>query len=136
MGNGGQQAAGARTAGVTPGRYEDGEFSLFESGAIVFHIAERHAGLLPTEGGLRAKAICWTFAALNTVEPPIVERDYMRYKSWQAERFAMVDERIRARFDQLAAAFGASDSLKQMVPQQVARRRTANLTWPRCGCRV
>lgn len=93
--------------------YEDGEVVLFESGAIVLHIVERHAGLLPTDEAARAKVLSWMFAALNTVEPPIVERDYVKYfendKSWQAERFAMVDERIKTRLDQLAAAFGASD---------------------------
>lgn len=95
--------------------YEDGDLSLFESGAIVLHIAERHAGLLPTEEAARAKAISWMFAALNTVEPPIVERDHVKYfeagKSWQAERFAMVDERIRTRLDQLVATFGGSEWL-------------------------
>lgn len=90
--------------------YEDGDVALFESGAIVLHIAERHAGLLPDDEAGRAKAISWMFAALNTVEPSIVERDYVKYyeaeESWQAERFAMVDDRIRARLDQLAAALG------------------------------
>jgi glutathione S-transferase len=54
--------------------YEDGDLGLFESGAIVFHIAERHAGLLPDDANARARAIAWMFAALNTVEPPILER--------------------------------------------------------------
>ena len=95
--------------------FEDGDTSLFESGAIVLHIAERHAGLLPTDTDARAKAISWMFAALNTVEPPIVERDIVKYfedgKSWQAERFEMVDDRIRIRLDQLAAAVGESEWL-------------------------
>lgn len=95
--------------------YEDGKLTLFESGAILLHIAERHAGLLPTDDALRAKAVSWMFAALNTVEPPIVEREQATYseagKSWQAERLAMVDARIRARLDQLAAALGKSDWL-------------------------
>jgi glutathione S-transferase len=95
--------------------YEDGEIALFESGAIVLHIAERHAGLLPRDDAARAKALSWMFAALNTVEPPIVERDVVTYaergKSWQAERYAMVDDRIRTRLDQLVAAFGESEWL-------------------------
>lgn len=90
--------------------FEDDGIALFESGAIVLHVAERHDGLLPEGEAARARAISWMFAALNTVEPPIVERDYVKYfeadKSWQAERFAMVDQRIRTRLDQLAAAFG------------------------------
>ncbi|SIT18921.1 glutathione S-transferase [Paracoccus saliphilus] len=95
--------------------YEDGELATFESGAIVFHIAESHSGLLPTDKIARANAISWMFAALNTVEPPIVERDYVKYfeegKSWQGERFTMVDERIRNRLDQLAAWFGGANWL-------------------------
>ena len=59
--------------------YEDGDLVLFESGAIVFHIAERHAGLLPDDANARARAIAWMFAALNTVEPPIVEREQVPY---------------------------------------------------------
>ena len=92
--------------------YEDGDLALFESGAIVLHIAERHTGLLPEDEADRAKAISWMFAALNTIEPPIVERDHVKYfeadKCWQAERFDMVDERIRLRLDQLATAFRGS----------------------------
>ena len=53
--------------------YEEGDLALFESGAIVFHIAERHGGLLPDDANARARAITWMFAALSTVEPPIVE---------------------------------------------------------------
>src|ERR1700754_1449895 len=54
--------------------YEDGEVTLFESGAIILRLAERHPGLLPEDAGARARAITWLFAALNTVEPPIVSR--------------------------------------------------------------
>ncbi|MBY8976854.1 glutathione S-transferase family protein [Rhodobacteraceae bacterium NNCM2] len=90
--------------------YQDDSISLFESGAIVLHVAERHDGLLPEGEAARAKAISWMFAALNTIEPPIVERDNVKFfeadKSWQADRFALVDERIRTRLNQLAAAFG------------------------------
>jgi glutathione S-transferase len=59
--------------------YEEDGLTLFESGAIVLHIAERHGGLLPEEPGPRARAINWLFAALNTVEPPIVEREAAGY---------------------------------------------------------
>jgi glutathione S-transferase len=74
--------------------YEEGDFALFESGAIVFHIAERHAGLLPEDANARARAIAWMFAALSTVEPPIVDRDVVTYaerdKSWREERMRMI----------------------------------------------
>src|SRR6185503_17492932 len=78
--------------------YEDGDLALFESGAIVFHIAERHAGLLPTDANARARAITWMFAAVSTVEPPIVERESASYverdKSWYQERLPILEGRI------------------------------------------
>src|SRR3954464_15589116 len=81
--------------------YEEGGLALFESGAIVLHIAERHAGLLPDDAGARARAIAWMFAALNSVEPPIVERSMAtvleRDRSWFEERLTMLDGRGRAR---------------------------------------
>lgn len=95
--------------------YEEGDLVLFESGAIVLHIAERFPGLLPRDADARARAIMWMFAALSTVEPPIVDRDVVEYfeagKSWQDERFAMVDERIRVRLAQLSARLGGDDWL-------------------------
>ena len=87
--------------------YEDRDLILFETGSIVLHIAELHKGLLPVDPNARARAITWIFAAVNTIEPPIVERDIVKFsedgRSWQAERFAMVDERIRDRLNQLVA---------------------------------
>jgi glutathione S-transferase len=95
--------------------YEEGDLTLFESGAIVLHIAERFPGLLPKDANARARAIMWIFAALSTVEPPIVDRDIVEYfedgKDWQRERFAMVDERIRGRLTQLSARLGDADWL-------------------------
>src|SRR5689334_9686075 len=76
--------------------YQDGDLALFESGAIVFHIAERHAGLLPADAHARARAVTWMFAALSTVEPPIVERSMAtiveRDKPWYAARLPMLDD--------------------------------------------
>lgn len=95
--------------------YEESDLTLFESGAIVLHIAERFSGLLPWHTDARARAIMWMFAALGTVEPPIVDRDVVKYseagKSWQGERLAMVDERIRARLAQLTARMGDGEWL-------------------------
>jgi glutathione S-transferase len=95
--------------------YEEGDLALFESGAIVLHIAERFPGLLPKDADARARAIMWMFAALNTIEPPIVDRDVVEYfeggKSWQGERFSMVDERIRGRLGQLSARLGDAEWL-------------------------
>src|SRR5216117_2756059 len=85
--------------------YEEGDLALFESGAIVFHIAERHAGLLPVEANARARAIAWMFAALNTVEPPILELVTARLlesdKPWSKERLPLVEDRVRNRLHQL-----------------------------------
>jgi glutathione S-transferase len=95
--------------------YEEGDLVLFESGAIVFHIAERHAGLLPDDANARARAIAWMFAALNTVEPPIVERSMAwlleRDKSWYEERLPILDDRVRDRLDELSARLGEADWL-------------------------
>ncbi|MDF2983463.1 MAG: hypothetical protein K0Q69_3235, partial [Devosia sp.] len=95
--------------------YEDGEFTLFESGAIVFHIAERHHGLLPDDPAARARAITWMFAALATIEPPIVDREAAEYlegdKAWYEEHVATVDARIRKRLGDLSRRLGDADWL-------------------------
>ena len=92
--------------------YEEGDLTLFESGAIVFHIAERHAGLLPRDANARARAIMWMFAALSTVEPPILELQTARFaegnESWAAERLPLVKDRIRVRLGELSERLGDS----------------------------
>src|SRR6186713_3144129 len=81
--------------------YEEGDLALFETGAIVFHIAGRHAGLLPADANARARAVTWMFAALNTVEPPIVERGmavlFESDKPWYGERLPILEDRVRTR---------------------------------------
>src|SRR5215203_6004129 len=78
--------------------YEEGALALFESGAIVFHIAERGVGLLPQDADARARAITWMFAALSSVEPVIVQSEVAEYlehdKSWYERRQPLIDERI------------------------------------------
>ena len=95
--------------------YEEGDLALFESGAIVFHIAERHSGLLPADANARTRAIAWMFAALNTVEPPIFERALAtlldRDKTWYGERLAVLDDRVRARLGELSGRLGDADWL-------------------------
>ncbi|MFM0399945.1 glutathione S-transferase family protein [Paraburkholderia aspalathi] len=95
--------------------YEEGALVLFESGAIVFHIAERHAGLLPDDADARARAITWMFAALNTVEPPILDLQTAKFlegdKSWYDERLPLVKDRIRDRLGELSNRLGNADWL-------------------------
>ena len=97
--------------------YEEGDLALFETGAIVFHIAERHAGLLPDDANARARAITWMFAALNTVEPPILEFATATVpvlegdEPWSKERLPLVEDRIRNRLDQLSVRLGDADWL-------------------------
>lgn len=95
--------------------FEDGDLALFESGAIVLHIAEQHTGLLPKEANARARAIMWMFAALNTLEPPIFDRSLVkileRDKPWYEERLAALDEIIRKRLEGLSNHLGKSDWL-------------------------
>jgi glutathione S-transferase len=95
--------------------YEEGELALFETGAIVFHIAQRYAGLLPDEANARARAITWMFAALNTVELPILEYATAvlleRDKPWNKERLPLVEERVRGRLKQLSTRLGDAEWL-------------------------
>ena len=94
---------------------EESGLVLFESGAIVLELAERHPGLLPGDTNGRARAVMWMFAALNTVEPPIVEYDQAdlveRDKPWFGQRLPMLQVRIRVRLGQLSAALGEADWL-------------------------
>jgi glutathione S-transferase len=95
--------------------YEEGDLALFESGAIVFHIAERHAGLLPDDANARARAIAWMFAALNTVEPPIFERALAtileRDQPWYEQRLRVLEDSIRKRLGDLSRRLGDADWL-------------------------
>ena len=95
--------------------YEEGDLALFESGAIVLHIAQRHAGLLPDDANARARAITWMFAALTTVEPPIFERALAtlldRDKTWYADRLPVLDDNVRVRLDDLSSRLGDADWL-------------------------
>jgi len=95
--------------------YEEGNFALFESGAIVFHIAERHTGLLPDDARARARAITWMFAALNTVEPPILDRGIATLlehdKTWYEERLPILDDRVRVRLGELSSLLGDAEWL-------------------------
>jgi len=95
--------------------YEEGDLALFESGAIVLHIAERHPGLLPEDANARARAIMWMFAALNTLEPPIFERSLAtireRDEPWYEQRLHILDERVHKLLAALSGRLGEADWL-------------------------
>jgi glutathione S-transferase len=113
--------------------YEEGNLVLFESGSIVLHIAETREGLLPDDADARARAITWMFAALNTVEPPIVEREafmlFERDKSWYEQRLRLVDDAVRKRLRELSnrlreegwldGEFSAGDLMMVMVARRL-----------------
>jgi glutathione S-transferase len=96
--------------------YEEGDLVLFETGAIVFHIAEHHAGLLPEDAKGRARALAWMFAAVNTAEPPILELAtamlFERDRPWHDARLPVVEDRVRERLKQLSARLGDLDWLE------------------------
>jgi glutathione S-transferase len=95
--------------------YEEGDLALFETGSIIFHIAEHHAGLLPDDADLRARAITWMFAAVSTMEPPILELVTVKIlegdKPWSKERLPLVVDRVRDRLKQLSARLSGADWL-------------------------
>jgi glutathione S-transferase len=115
--------------------YEEDDLCLFETGAIILHIAERHASLFPDDADARARAITWMFAALNTVEPPILELAIAKFgegdKPWTEERLPLVEDRIRVRLGQLSdhlgdagwldGAFSAGDLLMVSVLLRLRR---------------
>jgi len=116
--------------------YEEGDLALFESGAIIFHIADRHAGLLPDEPNARARAVTWMFAAINTVEPPILDLFTAKVvegdQPWAAQRVPLVQDRIRARLADLSAYLGDADwldgafSAGDLMMVEVLRRLSAS----------
>lgn len=95
--------------------YEEGDLILFESGAIVLHIAERFPGLFPIDANARARAITWMFAAVSDIEPVIVQMEVSEYmesdRSWNAERAPLVADRARSRLAELSARLGGADWL-------------------------
>jgi glutathione S-transferase len=95
--------------------YEEGDLALFESGAIVLHIAERHAALLPDNANARARAITWMFSALNTVEPPLVDREVAmreeRDQPWYGQRLRIVEDRARKPLGELSSRLGDAEWL-------------------------
>ena len=96
--------------------YEEDGLTLFESGAIILHIGDRHGGLWPSDAHGRARTIAWMFAALNTVEPPILEREMPKYlerdQSWYAARMPLLDSRVKQRLSELSNWLGDREWLE------------------------
>jgi glutathione S-transferase len=118
--------------------YEEGDLALFETGAIVFHLAERHPGLFPADANDRARAIAWMFAAISTIEPPIIDLQVAILlegnKSWSEERLPLVKDRIRDRLRDLSSRLGDDEWLESdftagdlMVIDVLRRLRTSGL---------
>lgn len=101
--------------GQIPSYVDDG-LVLFESGAIVQHLAQSRPGLFPVDPNARARAVAWMFAALNTVEPPVFEWSMAmvleREKPWHADRLSMLEGRVHDRLQQLSAWLGESEWLE------------------------
>jgi len=95
--------------------YEEGDLVLFESGAIVLHIAECFPGLFPADANARSRAITWMFATVSDVEPVIVQLEVSEYlesdRSWNAERMPLVADRVRSRLGELSARLGNAEWL-------------------------
>ena len=130
--------------------YELGDLTLFESGAIVQHIAASHAGLLPREQNARARAIEWMFAALNTVEPPIMDMAiatlFEADQPWSKPRLpsimARIDERLKDLSERLGEktwldgdTFTAGDLLMAAV-LRILRGESALETYPNLAAYV
>ncbi len=96
--------------------FEQGDLALFETGAIVLHIADHYQGLMPPDPNARACAISWIFAALNTVEPPILELANTRLleadQPWTAQRLPLLEAHIRQRLEQVSVRLGDADWLE------------------------
>lgn len=96
--------------------YEEDGLTLFESGAIVLHIARRSEVLMPDDAARRARVEAWVFAALNTIEVPIhglIEIDLFNAdQEWARLRRPDALEQVRVRLDELAAALRGRDYLE------------------------
>jgi glutathione S-transferase len=96
--------------------YEEGDLVLFESGAIVHHVAQRCAALMPADAASRARVTAWMFAAMNTIEPQIqnlaaIDLFYAQ-EAWARARRPGAVEAAQKRLQDLAAWLGERDYLE------------------------
>ncbi|WNG61940.1 glutathione S-transferase family protein [Archangium gephyra] len=97
--------------------YEEEGLVMFESGAIVLHIAERSEALMPSEPNARARTKTWMFAALNTMETPIqnlAEVDLFHAgEEWVKQRRPQVVEEVRTRLGELGKCMAGREYLEE-----------------------
>ena len=96
--------------------YEDDDMKLFESGAIVMHIAETSEALMPRDANGRARARTWMFAALNTLEPQVQQLAaidlFYPAEEWAKARRPGVERTVRKRLDELQVSMKGRDYLE------------------------
>ena len=96
--------------------YEEGDFTLFETGAIVLHIGERCPTLLPRDPAKRARAHTWMFAALNSVEPHVQNLAtidlFFPNEEWAKARRPGAEKLAQSRIDAVAASLTGRDYLE------------------------
>jgi glutathione S-transferase len=94
----------------------DGEVRVFESGAILLHLAEREAALLPREGQARADVLSWLFAAFNSVEPGFMELAnvslFSAGQDWAEARKPGLLEQIGQKLDKVEQALGEREPVE------------------------
>ena len=97
--------------------YEEGDLVLFESGAIVHHIAQRSAALMPADPAGRARVTAWMFAAMNSIEPQIQNLTaldlFYAHEDWAKARRPGALAAVQQRLHDLAAALGDRSYLEE-----------------------
>src|SRR5690606_6610029 len=96
--------------------YNEGDIRMFETGAIVLHIAERSEVLMPRDPAGRARTACWVIAALNSIEPMIAELIsidiFNAGADWARARRPEAEKKVRERLGRLSTWLGERDYLE------------------------
>ena len=97
--------------------YQEGDLELFESGAIVLHIAARCEALMPADAAGRARVTAWAFAALNSIKPHIQNLTsidlFYSAQEWAQQRRPGEVQMVQGRLAELAAWLGGQDYLEK-----------------------
>lgn len=99
--------------------YRDETVTLFESGAIVLHIGRNCQALLPTNVAARARATAWLIAALNSVEPFVMQLStidvFSSGEEWAKQRRPAVVEMIDKRLSRPSTALSAKSPISMAI---------------------